>query len=126
MTKKLVQTDLMRSLFGVGEGFVPPTAPNPSVEIFDKITKEMFSTKNLDLKTEVNDAQIMAYSQGRAFARYYKVPLLSEFIKNLSMYSISRGRKGRKEYSDVAKANLQMAGMEEREKRSIPDRIFGK
>ena len=123
--KKTAQ-ELTAALFGFGGGIAPPPAPNPSVEIFGKITKEIYSVKNLELKTELNDAQIMAFSQARAFANKYKVPLLAEFVKNLSKYSISRNRKGRKEFESIAKANLQMAGAEEREQRSIPDRLFGK
>ena len=119
------QLDLMNSLFGAGGGMNQTPPPNPSVEIFGKITKEIYSIKNIELKTELNDAQIMAFSQARAFANKYKVPLLNEFVKNLSKYSISRNRKGRKEFESIAKANLQMAGNEEREKRSIPTRLFG-
>jgi len=120
------QLDLMQSLFGAGGGINGTPPPNPSVEIFDKITKEMFSSKNIELKTEVNDAQIMAFSQARAFAKRYKTPLLAEFVNNISKYSISRNRKSRKEYGEVAKANLQMASTEEREARSIPDRLMGR
>ena len=119
------QIDLMHSLFGTGGEMNQTPPPNPSVEIFGKITKEIYSTKNLELKTELNDAQIMAFSQARAFANKYKVPLLNEFVRNLSKYSISRNRKGRKEFESIAKANLQMAGNEEREQRSIPARLFG-
>lgn len=126
MTNKDKQLNLTEALFGFGGGITPPPAPNPSVEIFGKITKEIYSVKNLELKTEVNDAQIMAFSQARAFANKYKVPLLAEFVKNISKYSISRNRKGRKEFESIAKANLQMAGAEEREKRSIPDRLLGR
>lgn len=124
--KKPKQLDLTNALFGFGGGIAPPPVPNPSVEIFDKITKEMFSIKNIELKTEVNDPQIMAFSQAKAFAKRYKVPLLAEFVTNISKYSISRNRKSRKEYGDVAKANLQMSGAEERENRSIPDRLLGR
>ena len=120
------QIDLMNSLFGAGGEMNQVPQPNPSVEIFGKITKEIYSTKNIELKTELNDAQIMAFSQARAFANKYKVPLLNEFVKNLSKYSISRNRKGRKEFESIAKANLQMAGNEERESRSIPDRLLGR
>ena len=120
------QMDLIDNLFGFGGGMNPAPAPNPSVEILGKITKEIYSVKNLELKTELNDPQIMAFSQARAFSKKYKVPLLAEFVTNISKYSISRNRKGRKEFESIAKANLQMAGNEEREKRSIPDRLLGR
>lgn len=120
------QMDLTQSLFGFGGGMTPQPQVNPSVEIFGKITKEIYSVNNIELKTELNDAQIMAFSQARAFANKYKVPLLAEFVKNISKYSISRNRKGRKEFESIAKANLQMAGNDEQERRSIPDRLLGR
>ena len=119
------QIDFSASLFGNGD--VPQALqPNPSVEIFKSITKEIYSTKNLELKTELNDTQIIAFSQARAFSKKYKVPLLAEFVKNISLYSISKSRKGRKEFEAISKANLQMAGsVEERETPSIPARLLG-
>lgn len=119
------QLDLTSALFGNGTIEHAPQ-PNPSVEIFKSITKEIYSVKNIELKTELNDSQIMAFSQGRAFANRYKVPLLAEFIKNISKYSISKNRKGRKEFSEISKANLQMASGEERERASIPERLIGR
>ena len=119
------QIDFSASLFGNGD--VPQAIqPNPTVEIFKSITKEIYSTKNLELKTELNDRQIMAFSQARAFAKMYGVPLLAEFVKNISKYSKSKNRKGRKEFTDISKANLQMAAVEERERASIPDRLLGR
>ena len=125
MSKKPEQIDFTQSLFG--EEQINNNAPvNPQVEIFSNITKEIYSTKNLELKTELNDKQIMAFSQARAFAKIYKVPLLATFVRNISLYSISKNRKGRKEFSDISKANLQMAGADEKEPSSIPARIFGR
>ena len=122
MTKQL---DLSAALFG--EGNMPaPIQPNPSVEIFKSITKEIYSKRNIELKTELNDNQIMAFSMAKAFSKRYKVPLLKEFIVNLSEYSISKNRKGRNEFKEIAKANLQMASAEERERQSIPDRLLGR
>lgn len=119
------QIDFSASLFGNGD--VPQAMqPNPNVEIFKSITKEIYSTKNLELKTELNDNQIMAFSQARAFSKKYGVPLLAEFVKNISKYSISKGRKGRKEFESISKANLQMLSGDERENPSIPDRLLGR
>jgi len=118
------QIDFTSALFGENQLQSDPII-NPHVEIFSNITKEIYSTKNLELKTELNDKQIMAFSQARAFSKRYKVPLLAEFVKNISLYSISKNRKGRKEFSEISKANLQMAGTEERERMSIPERLFG-
>lgn len=107
------------------EGALPPPI-NPTVEIFSKVTDEIFSFKKLEAKTDINDAQIMAFSQARAFAKKYKIPLLNELVANISKYSISRGRKGRKEFSDIAKANMGGGFTEEHERQSIPARLLGR
>ena len=118
--------DVTASIFSnTLEGAVPPQ-PNPTVEIFGKVTDEIFSFKKLEAKTDINDAQVMAFSQARSFSKKYKVPLLAEFVKNISKYSISRGRKGRTEFSNIAKALNNAASYDEETSRSIPDRLLGR
>jgi len=118
-----VNDDLTKNLFGdnILGGM---QQPNPSVEIFDKVTKEIFSTKNRKLKTELNDRQILAFSRASVFARKYKRPLLASLINEISLYSVSHKRQGRKEFENIAKANLGMSQGDEGQ--SIPDRLLGR
>jgi len=115
--------DLTKNIFGdnvisgIGQS-------NSSVEIFGKVTDEIYSKKSIQLKTDLNDRQILAFSSAAVFARKYKRPLLKSLVRELSIYSVSRGRKGRKEFENIAKANLGMS-MED-ESRSIPDRLMGR
>ena len=98
--------------------------PSSAVEIFAKATEEVYSTENIELKTELTDRQIIAFSRAKVFANRYGCSLLNELVDNLSIYSVSRGRKGRKEFENIAKANLGMS--QEDEARSIPDRLLGR
>lgn len=118
-----MENDLTKNLFGdnVISGM---NKVNPSVEIFGKVTDEIFSKKSIQLKTDLNDKQILAFASASVFARKYKRPLLASIVKELSLYSVSRNRKGRKEFENIAKANLGMS-MEE-DSRSIPDRLLGR
>lgn len=115
--------NLTANLFGA-DAVGSMNKQNPQVEIFEKVTNEIFSKKSIQLKTDLNDRQVLAFSRASVFARKYKRPLLKQLIKELSLYSVSRGRKGRKEFENIAKANLGMANDDER--RSIPDRLLGR
>lgn len=115
--------DLTKNLFG--DNVVSSLQQrNAQVEVFDKVTDEIFSKKSIQLKTDLNDRQILAFSSASVFARKYKRPLLASLVRELSIYSVSRGRKGRKEFENIAKANLGMSIEDDR--RSIPDRLLGR
>ena len=119
------QLNLTAALFGEGE-LETAAAPNASVEIFKSIVDEIYSKKNIELKTELNDRQVMVFSQAKSFARRYKIPLLKELVKNYSEYAISKNRKGRNEFREIAKAMNQMAANDEMIQKSIPDRLLGR
>jgi len=123
---KDTQIDFSAALFGNGD--IPQTLqPDPQIEIFKGITKEIYSTKNIAVKTELNDKQIMVFSTAMTFAKRYKVPLLKELVNNYCTYAISKGRKSRKEFENIGKAVFQMSNIDENERHSsIPDRILGR
>lgn len=98
--------------------------PNAQVEIFDKVTDEIYNKEDIELKTDLNDRQIVAMSSAKVFAKKYNMNLLDELVDHISLYSVSRGRKGRKEFENIAKANLGMR--QEESSPSIPGRLFGR
>lgn len=114
--------DITSNLFGDPATFGGKNT-NASVEIFGKVTDEIFSTKRIRLKTDLNEKQIVAFSRATVFANKYHRTLLKGLIKNVSEYSISKGRKGRKEFENIAKANLGLS--KEDDAPSIPRRLFG-
>jgi len=115
--------DLTQNLFGT-EVMTGLEKPNASVEIFDKVSTEIFSKKSIELKTDLNDQQVMAFARANVFARKYKRPLLKALVREYSIYAVSRGRRSRKEFENVAKANLGMSMDDNRQ--AIPDRIMGR
>jgi len=115
--------DLTKNL--LGDNLLSGIQSTPaSVEIFGKVTDEIYSKKSIQLKTDLNDKQILAFASASVFARKYKRPLLASLVRDISIYSVSRGRKGRKEFENIAKANLGMSS--EAESQSIPDRLLGR
>ena len=115
--------DLTQNLFG-DSVISGEERPNASVEIFDKITTEIFSKKSIQLKTDLNERQVLAFARASVFARKYRRPLLKSLVGQISQYSVSLKRQGRKEFENVAKANLGM--VQEDERHSIPDRLLGR
>lgn len=61
----------------------------------------------IDARTEVNALQIIQISRGRAFARYYDVPILDHFINDILRLSFSKDRKSRKEFVEASRASAQ-------------------
>lgn len=115
--------DVTKTLFG-DNAILGLEKPNASVEIFGRVTDEIYSKKSIELKTDLNDRQVVAFARANLFARKYRMPLLKGLVREISLYSVSKGRKGRKEFENIAKANLGM-NMEE-ERKSIPDRLLGR
>ena len=98
--------------------------PNAQVEIFEKVTEQIYNKVDIELKTELNDRQILAFASAKSFSEKFNIPVISEIVDSISVYSVSRSRKGRKEFENIAKANLGMHN--EDEGRSIPDRLLGR
>ena len=80
----------------------------------------------MELKSDITPEQVLVFSTAISYSKRYKIPLLAEIIKNYSKYAVSKERKGRGEFSDISKANLQMASNDEITRQSIPDRLLGR
>ncbi len=85
---------------------------------------ELFSDggqeKSIDLRTDINEAQVIQFARGRAIAEHYRISALGSFINDIARLSISKGRKSRKEFvnafqsanmSDAAEAAGVTAGI---------------
>ena len=115
---------LTKNLFGDNSQMVGFERPNPSVEIFDKVVTEIYNKEDIALKTELNDKQIIAFSRCKVFAQRFNISIISDIVDEVSYRSVSKNRKGRKEFENISKANLGMHS--EDEGRSIPDRLLGR
>ena len=51
-----------------------------------------------EVKTELNDAEILTISKLRFMSERYNLPVLNDFTNNLMTLKISRHRKGRGEF----------------------------
>lgn len=120
ITKSLFDPDSFDAPLGA-DGFA-------SAIIFSRIMEETYSKEDIALKTELNDNQILVFSQAEAFSAKYDLPLLQDLVTGIMEKSVSRNRKGRKEFEAIAKASFNSIYQSEQDngRKSIPDRLLGK
>ncbi len=71
-----------------------------------KELQELFTNDNIEKKGDINARQVMALAKAKTFADRYNIKLLNDFILNYIIYSVSKERKGRKEFVESFKAKL--------------------
>ena len=65
---------------------------------------EMLGRENLEMKTDLTDNLIIALTKGTIYANIYNNPLMKSLVETISLYRVSRNRKGRDEIKDMAKS----------------------
>ena len=69
-----------------------------------KIIDEVYSKENIEVKTDLNVKQINAINKGKLFADRYNCTLLDDLCQNTMILSVSKDRKGRKEFTEISKS----------------------
>ncbi len=101
--------------------------PSERLEMLNAFAKEIYSKKDIQLKTELNMSQIMSFSKAILFADRYKNPILPKWVKNMMELLVSKGRSGRKELVNISSAMVAGATMNpEPQRPSMSERLFGK
>lgn len=75
----------------------------------------LLDKEDVEVKTELNDQEILTISKLRFVAERYEVPVLRDFTDNLMTLKISRHRKGRTEF---------IQGLHADERRETPNEGF--
>lgn len=84
--------------------------PSPTAHL-ERLLEEVYSTKNINVKTDLTERQILALLKLDAYGKKFKSPLALFVSKNFKELSVSKKRKGRQEFVQVSKAmqpNLEM------------------
>lgn len=68
-----------------------------------EVSKQIFSKDNIEVKTDLNTNQINALTKGLLFADTYGVSLMRNLCNTIMVLSVSKDRKGRKEFTEIAK-----------------------
>src|SRR5690606_4883316 len=59
--------------------------------------KEMLGRENLEMKTDLSDRLIVGLTKGSIYAALFKNDLMYSLVNKISLYRVSRNRKGRDE-----------------------------
>jgi hypothetical protein len=94
------------------------------LETLKQIVSENFSKKDLSVKSDINVAQIRAFAVGRLFGNYYKSALVLGLVEGFLELSISKDRKSRKEFTEIAKSLIASPEIPN-ERRSLASTFLG-
>ncbi|MDY0292681.1 MAG: hypothetical protein RBR02_10150 [Desulfuromonadaceae bacterium] len=89
----------------------------------ERLLEEVYSKKDIELKTELNTAEIIALTQLDAYARRFKSPIAKFVSMRFKELNVSKKRQGRKEFVQVSKSMQPSVDFEMPEPRS---RFLGK
>lgn len=85
----------------------------------EKVIREMFSKKNIDLKTDLSPDGVSAMTTLDSLAHRFNIPYLRFRNAKKKALLVSKERKGRAEAADILKADLILS----RQERSQNDKL---
>lgn len=92
-----------------------------SEQIKMKVVDEVFSTNNIDMKTDLNQRQINAITKGKLFANQFNCQIMMDLCNLHETLLISKSRAGRKEFIELTKSVTNS----DQEQPSIKERLLG-
>lgn len=69
-----------------------------------KLLDEIYSKKDIEMKTDLSIELVKALTKGQLFADKYNSTLMGDLTNRLMILLVSKGRKGRQEFIEMAKA----------------------
>jgi hypothetical protein len=109
------------------DNILNPSAVKPSTQddVFKKVVEEIYSTKNIRMKTDLSPKQIAILTKCIIYAVKFKSKIMQMVIDNFMELCVSKGRASRKEFVDLFRAingtmNAEMSD------RSLLDRLTGR
>jgi hypothetical protein len=76
---------------------------NENKELKERMLDGAFNKKNIKMKTDLKNNQIVPIIKLELFASIFKNKSAKTVLKNMYELSVSKDRKGRKEYTDMAR-----------------------
>lgn len=83
---------------------------DPRQELLQDGDEKKEGRSQIDLRSDINDLQVVVFSVARALADDFRIPVLHSLIDNLLRLSVSKGRKSRTEFVNSIKASDQFIG----------------
>lgn len=116
------QAPSMNALFGVAEA--GGDARSNKEQVLDAALQQMWSTDDIDLKTDLNATLILHMSRAEVFINAFpQTKVMHTFVNAIQRLSVSKGRKGREEAVQIIKASHEEA---DDATRSLSEKLFGR
>jgi hypothetical protein len=104
----------------------PDNQPQNITEQYkEKMVDEVYSKEDVELKTRLNQAEIIAIAKGQVYADVFKAPIIADLCNKIMILKISKDGLGRKEFVDIAKS-MMAPQPEMMQAQTIPERLLGK
>ena len=90
----------------------PMEQPDTSSKHLEMIFQQIYDKSNIEVKTDLNQAQVNAITKALIFAEKYNVGILKDIaIKHMELL-ISKDRQGRKEFTQISSRANDMVNPE--------------
>jgi len=76
-----------------------------------QIAKELFTPENIDMKTEMSDAEINTFSRAAFIRDIFSLDCLDIYMKQFMRLRVSKTREGRKEFVETVKNQKEDSGI---------------
>ena len=77
--------------------------PNEKDMWMQEVSKQIFSKVDVEVKSDLNAAQINALTKGKLFAETFNVSIMDRLCYWQMLLPISKNRGSRKEFADISK-----------------------
>ena len=108
------------------EEAVLDNTPNEMIAYLDRITEKVFSKNDIEVKTELNDTQIVKFSRARSYAKVFSVDIINDIIDDICIFSVSKNRKSRKEFTQLAQGMGSYLSGVEPEQKTLLNNLVGR
>lgn len=88
-----------------------------------EVSKQIFSKDDIEVKTDINTAQINALTKGKLFAKTFNCSIMDDLCEQIMLLSVSKDRRSRKEFTEISKN--QMFDNNQIQQPSISQRLLG-
>lgn len=115
---KVVVPKTTKNLFGDNTAINTENSENKShdtIELLLKLSEQIFSREDIDIKTVLNKRQVVAFAQASLYADIFNVPVVKNMVEKLSIYSISENGLSRKEFTELAKSIMSYTNDQDRQ-----------
>jgi phosphatidate phosphatase APP1 len=95
---------------------------SPEFKHLQMAINEVYSKKNIELKTDLSDNLIKAIARGKLYYKQYGITIVKDLVNEIMMLRVSRNRLGRTEFTKIVQSMNSFSDIET--KPSLNQKLF--